>query len=348
MQRRTFTIAAAGALASGALLGLGRRTRAQEVTLKVAHFLPAAAPAHALFMEPWARQVEAESDGRIKVEIYPAMQLGGRAPQLYDQVRDGIADVVWTLPGYTPGRFPTIEVFELPFLPATAEATSQAVQAFYEKHQLQEFADIHPLMFHVHAPGLFHMKGEPIRTLEDLEGKKIRAPTRVINDTLGALGATPVGMPVPQVPEALSRGVVDGVVIPWEVSRPLRVHELTDSHTSFAGDRGFYTSVFLYGMNKNVYESLPDDLKTVIDNNSGMALAQKIGKVWDGAEEPGRQAAEEVGAEFYTIEGDELERWKEASEPVIDAWTQQMSANGQDGAALVEDARSLIEQYEAS
>jgi TRAP-type C4-dicarboxylate transport system substrate-binding protein len=348
VQRRTFTIAAAGALASGALLGLGRRPRAQEVTLKVAHFLPAAAPAHALFMEPWARQIEAESDGRIKVEIYPAMQLGGRAPQLYDQLRDGIADVVWTLPGYTPGRFPTIEVFELPFLPASAEATSQAVQAFYEKHRPPEFDDIHPLMFHVHAPGLFHMKGEPIRTLEDLAGKKIRAPTRVINDTLGALGATPVGMPVPQVPEALSRGVVDGVVIPWEVSRPLRVHELTDSHTSFAGDRGFYTSVFLYGMNRSIYESLPDDLKTVIDNNSGMSLAQKIGKVWDEAEEPGRQAAEEAGAEFYTIEGAELERWKEASAPVIDAWTEQMSANGQDGAALVEDARSLIAQYASS
>jgi TRAP-type transport system periplasmic protein len=339
---------AAGALASGVMLAVASVALAQEVTLKVAHFLPAAAPAHALFMEPWARQVEAGSGGRIKVEIYPAMQLGGKAPQLYDQVRDGIADVVWTLPGYTPGRFPTIEVFELPFLPASAEATSQAVQAFYEKHQLKEFADIHPLMFHVHAPGLFHMKGAPIQSLDDLPGKKIRAPTRVINDTLGTLGATPVGMPVPQVPEALSRGVVDGVVIPWEVSRPLRVHELTDSHTSFAGDRGFYTSVFLFGMNKEKYESLPDDLRQVIDDNSGLALAQKIGKVWDEAEAPGRQAAEAVGAEFYVIEGAELERWKEASQPVIDAWIEQMSANGQDGAALVEEARSLIEHYESN
>jgi TRAP-type C4-dicarboxylate transport system substrate-binding protein len=155
-------------------------------------------------------------------------------------------------------------------------------------------------------------------------------------------------MPVPQVPESLSRGVVDGVVIPWEVSRPLRVHELTDSHTSFAGDRGFYTSVFLFGMNKDVYESLPDDLRKVIDDNSGMALAEKIGKVWDEAEEPGRQAAEELGDAFYVIEGDELERWKEASQPVIEAWIEQMDASGQDGAALVEEARSLIEQYSAS
>jgi TRAP-type C4-dicarboxylate transport system substrate-binding protein len=348
VHRRTFTFVAAGAIASSSLLALAPAASAQEVTLKVAHFLPAAAPAHALFMEPWARKVEADSGGRIKVEIYPAMQLGGRAPQLYDQVRDGIADVVWTLPGYTPGRFPTIEVFELPFLPASAEATSQAVQAFYEAHQLKEFADVHPLMFHVHAPGMFHMNDAPIQSLEDLPGKKIRAPTRVINDTLGTLGATPVGMPVPQVPEALSRGVVDGVVIPWEVSRPLRVHELTNSHTSFAGDRGLYTSVFLFGMNKDTYESLPDDLKQVIDDNSGMALAQQIGKVWDEAEAPGLQAAEETGAEFYVIEGDELERWKEASQPVIEAWIEQMNANGQDGAALVEEARSLIERYSAS
>ncbi|MGH6895523.1 MAG: TRAP transporter substrate-binding protein [Geminicoccaceae bacterium] len=348
MHGRTFASAAAGAFACGSLLALAPGAWAQEVTLRVAHFLPAAAPAHALFMEPWARKVEADSGGRIKVEIYPSMQLGGRAPQLYDQVRDGIADVVWTLPGYTPGRFPTIEVFELPFLPTSAEATSQAVQAFYEKHQLEEFADIHPLMFHVHAPGKFHMNNAPVQTLDDLEGKKIRAPTRVINDTLGTLGATPVGMPVPQVPEALSRGVVDGVVIPWEVVLPLRVHELTNSHTSFGGDHGFYTSVFLFGMNKDTYESLPDDLKQVIDDNSGMTLAKQIGKVWDEAEVPGLEAAEATGAEFYMIEGAELERWKEASQPVIEAWIEQMDANGQDGAALVEEARSLIEQYSAS
>jgi TRAP-type transport system periplasmic protein len=132
------------------------------------------------------------------------------------------------------------------------------------------------------------------------------------------------------------------------VSRPLRVHELTNSHTSFAGDRGFYTSVFLFGMNKDVYESLPDDLKQVIDDNSGMALAKRIGKVWDEAEEPGLKAAEATGAEFYVIEGAELERWKQASRPAIDAWIEQMDASGQDGAALVEEAQSLIEQYSAS
>src|SRR3546814_7509797 len=101
---------------------------------------------HKDFVEPWARKGEAESDWRIKIEIYPSMQLGGKPPALYDQVRDGVVDIVWTLPGYTAGRFPIIEVFELPFMAASAEATSQAAHEFYLKHAVGEFGDTHPLM----------------------------------------------------------------------------------------------------------------------------------------------------------------------------------------------------------
>jgi len=348
VQQPTSVLAAAAALVFGVLLALAPTgAAAQEVTLKVAHFLPTGSTTHAQFIEPWARTLEEQSDGRIAVEIYPAMQLGGKAPQLYDQVRDGIADVVWTLPGYTPGRFPTVEVFELPFMAASAEATSQAVQAFADKHLAKEFEDVHPLLFHVHAPGTFHMRETPVRSMDDLEGLKIRAPTRVINDALAALGATPVGMPVPEVPQALSRGVVDGVVIPWEVVRPLRVHEMTTSHTSFAGERGFYTSVFLFAMNKATYASLPDDLKAVIDANSGLELAQKIGRVWDEAEAPVREEAKALGHAFHVIAGAELERWKAATRPVTDAWVARMNAAGRDGDALLEEARDLIASYAA-
>ncbi len=321
--------------------------RAQEVTLKVHHFLPPPSVTHSKFIEPWARKVEAESGGRIKVEIYPAMQLGGKPPQLFDQVRDGVVDVAWTLTGYTAGRFPTIEVFELPFVPGSAEATSQAAQAFYEAHARGEFAEVHPLMLHVHAPGSFHMKGKPIRGLGDLKGATVRAPTRVINGALKALGATPVGMPVPAVPEAISRGVVDGAMLPYEVTLPLRVHELTDSHTEVAGPRGLYTAVFLFAMNKARYESLPADLRQVIDNNSGVPLAKKIGRVWDQAEGPGRQAAADLGDSFYTIEGEELARWKAATAAVSEAWVAEMSKAGKDGQALIEDARALIAKYAA-
>ncbi len=332
------------ALLTIAALGLCQAHGA-EVTLRVHHFLPPPSTTHKLFIEPWAEQVEADSQGRIEIEIYPAMQLGGKPPQLYSQVRDGVADIVWTLPGYTPGRFPIVEVFELPFMAATAEATSQAAQEFSEKYLQEEFQDVHPLLFHVHAPGALHMRDKPVQSLDDMKGLKIRAPSRTTNTTLETLGATPVGMPVPAVPEALSKGVVDGALLPYEVSRPLRVHELTDSHTEFGGDRGLYTAVFLFAMNKAKYQALPDDLKKVIDDNSGMALAEKIGPIWDQAETGGRQAAEALGDTFFVIDGAELERWKTAAEPVTQGWIQEMNEKGMDGKMLVEEAKSLVEKY---
>jgi TRAP-type C4-dicarboxylate transport system substrate-binding protein len=318
---------------------------AQEVTLRVQHFLPTHSTTHKDFIEPWARKVEAESGGRIKIEIYPSMQLGGKPPALYDQVRDGVVDIVWTLPGYTAGRFPIIEVFELPFIAASAEATSQAAHEFYLRHAVEEFADVHPLMVHVHGPGSLHMNNKEVKSLDDLKGLKVRAPTRMTNAALEALGAVPVGMPVPAVPEALSRGVIDGAVLPYEVTLPLKVHELTTSHTEIGGERGLYTAVFLFAMNKARYEALPAELRQVIDDNSGTALAKQIGKVWDDAEQPGRQAAADQGASFYTIEGEELARWQAATAGVTAGWIAQMDKAGKDGQALVDEATALIAKY---
>jgi TRAP-type C4-dicarboxylate transport system substrate-binding protein len=334
-------------LAAAVVVGLALPAAAQEVTLRVQHFLPPPSTTHKDFIEPWARKVEAESGGRIKIEIYPSMQLGGKPPALYDQVRDGVVDIAWTLPGYTAGRFPIIEVFELPFLAASAEATSQAAHAFYLKHAVEEFADIHPLMVHVHAPGSLHLKGKEVTSLDDLKGLKLRAPTRMTNAALEALGATPIGMPVPAVPESLARGVIDGAALPYEVTLPLKVHELTTSHTEIGGERGLYTAVFLFAMNKARYEALPADLRQVIDDNSGIALAKQIGRVWDAAEQPGRQAAEAQGASFHAIEGEELARWQAATAGVTAAWIAEMDAAGRDGQALVDDATALIAKYAA-
>ena len=115
--RRRFLTLAGGAVAAPALLREGY-AQAPQVTLKMHHFLPPVSNGHAKFLAPWARKVEADSQGRIKIDIFPSMQLGGTPPQLYDQARDGVADLVWTLPGSTPGRFPGIEVVELPFVAA--------------------------------------------------------------------------------------------------------------------------------------------------------------------------------------------------------------------------------------
>jgi TRAP-type C4-dicarboxylate transport system substrate-binding protein len=267
-------IAAALAAGFGATQAL-----AQEVTLRMHQFLPAQANVPKYVLDVWAAKVEAESDGRIKIQRFPSMQLGGKPPELIDQVIDGVADIVWTVAGYTPGRFPRTEVFELPFMMTNAEATSKAYWDLTEKYMLDDdFKDFHVIGVWVHGPGLIHSK-EPIKTVGDLNGVKLRAPTRVTNMMFSSLGATPVGMPVPAVPEALSKGVIDATVIPWEVAGILKVPELVSNHTEF-GDASLYTTSFIFAMNKDRYESLPDDLKAVIDANSGLEFSALPARRW--------------------------------------------------------------------
>ena len=257
----------AAAMATG--LTLSASAFAQEVTLKLHQMLPpqATIPAHAL--KPWAEKVEKESGGRIKVDEYDAMALGGKPPELFDQAKDGVVDIVWTVIGYTPGRFPATEAFELPFIMTNGEATSKAFQEYCEQYCKDEFKDVKVIAWHAHGPGLIHTK-EPVNKLEDMKGLKLRGGSRVINQMLEKLGATPVGMPVPAVSEALSKGVIDGTTIPWEVTVPLKVSELVHNHTGFSGTHGLYTQTFVVAMNKNAYNNLPDDLKKVIDDNSGI------------------------------------------------------------------------------
>lgn len=333
----------AGALAASTLLA--GTALAQDVTLRVHHFLPAPAPVPANFITPWAEKIEADSEGRIEVQVFPSMQLGGAPPSLYDQARDGVVDIVWTLAGYTPGRFPKAETFDLPFLPASAEATSQAAWEFYDKHLRDEFDDTHVLAVHVHGPGLLHVKGEGVRSLEDMDGLKLRGPTRMVNALLSRLGATPVGMPVPAMPEALSKGVIDGTVIPWEVTTPLKVAELVDTHTQFSGDRGLYTAMFLFTMNKARYEGMPGDLQEVIDRNSGIVAARWVGRVMDEGDPPGIAAAQAAGNDIVTLDEAETARWRAAAQGVIDDWIAESAEKGFDGAALLEDARAMIARY---
>jgi TRAP-type transport system periplasmic protein len=318
---------------------------AQDVTLRIHHFLPAPAPVPKNFITPWAEKVAKEAGGKLKVEVYPSMQLGGRPPALIDQARDGVVDIVWTLPGYTPGRFPGTEAFELPFMPASAEATSQAAWDFYEKYLKKEFESVQIIAVHVHGPGLLHVKGDGVTKLEDLKGLKLRGPTRQATALLAALGATPVGMPVPAMPEALSKGVIDGTVIPWEVTTPLKVAQLVQSHTNFTGSRGLYTSFFVFAMNKAKYDALPADIRKVIDANSGKETSKWVGRVMDEGDAPGIAVAKKSGNKMITLDAKETARWKEAAAPIADAWIKEMSGKGYPAADMVKDAKALIAKY---
>ena len=333
-------------LAAGAALatGLAAPAAAQEVTLTLHQFLPAQANVPKYVLDVWADKVEADSDGRIKIDRFPSMQLGGTPPELYDQVVDGVADIIWTVAGYTPGRFPRAEVFELPFIMTNAEAASRAYWDLYESDMKDaDYADVHMIGVWVHGPGMIH-SSEPITSVDDLNGVKLRAPTRTTNMLFKELGATPVGMPVPAIPEALSKGVIDATVIPWEVTGALKVPELVSNHTEF-GDAALYTTSFVFAMNKDKYDSLPDDLKAVIDANSGADFSAFAGKTMAAYDAPSREMAVELGNNIVELSPEQVAEWEAAAAPVYDHWKAEMEAAGIDGADLIERAQALIAKY---
>ncbi len=331
-------------VAAGATLALS--AGAQEFTLKVHHFWPPGAMPPTKILQPFCDKIALESKDRMKCQIYPAMQLGGTPSQLIDQAKDGVVDIAFTLPGYTAGRFPIMEVFELPFMTNSAEAGSKAAWDFYSKYATKEFPGIHPLMFAVHDEGYVHTRDKQVKHLSDLKGLKMRAPTRQTNKLLASLGATPVGMPLPAVADAVSKGTIDGFLLPWEVIPSVKLHEMVKYDTETDPSRpALYTAVFILAMNQARYNSLPPDLKAIIDRNSGAGLSAQAGKIWDDSQLVGRKPAVDRGNVFYTIPATELDEWIKASAPLHDEWVADMNKRGLPGKQMLKDARDLLAKY---
>lgn len=322
------------------------RAQAPAVTLKLHHFLPPVANGHAKMLAPWTKKIEEDSQGKIKIEIFPAMQLGGTPPQLYDQARDGVADIVWTLPGSTPGRFPTTEVMELPFIVSSRGiVNARAAQEIADTYIKDEVKDVKLLSYWAHDAGHIHATRQ-VKTMEDLKGLKLRNPTRLAGEALKALGATSVGMPVPQVPESLAQKVIDGAVVPWEVVPAIKVHELVKFHTEITGSPAFYAASFFLAMNKAKYDGLPADLKAVIDKNSGQVFATLAGNMWDAEAVRVRKLVADRGNTITQLDNAEKAKWIEATKPVYTAWIEQVKAKGLDGAKLIEAAKALVAKYD--
>ncbi|MCT4553442.1 MAG: TRAP transporter substrate-binding protein [Pelagimonas sp.] len=319
---------------------------AQDVTLKMHQFLPPQANVPKLILDVWADNVEKDSGGRIKIDRFPSMQLGGTPPELYDQAVDGIADIVWTVSGYSPGRFPTTEALELPFMVEDARAASAAMWKMHEEHMRgSETSDVHMLGTWVHGPGMFHT-AKPVAVPGDLTGMKIRGGSRLVNDLLTRVGAEPIGMPVPAIPEALSKGVIDGTTIPWEVTPALKIPELVGNHTEFNG-AALYTLTFLFAMNLDRYEALPDDLKKVIDDNSGLAFSIFAGGTQADADGPAREVAVAGGNNIVTVTADQAKEWDALVSPIYADWKADMEKKGRDGQALIDQAQALMGEYTA-
>ena len=335
-----------GTLCAAAVLAA---SGAQSETLRMQTFIPPVANPGKTFLTPWAEKIAKDSGGKLKIQPFWAMQLGGKAPQLLDQVRDGVIDIAWTLPGFTPGRMPRVEPFELPFVHKTAYSSTMALQDYQEKHLAPDLKDYHPLLVHVHAGFLFQTR-KPILKMADLKGLKLRAASRGGVWLLNALGATGIGLPLPQIPQALSKGVIDGVTLPYEIAPAVKTPDLVSHFSTLAGPQPrLGTNVFTFLMNRNSYEKLPSDLRKVIDDNSGRNIAEMAGKNWDAIEAPGLKVVQSREKnKFHTIPAEEVARMKEAAKPVFDRWLAEMKDIGVDGAKLLADARALIDKYSAN
>ena len=333
-------------LIGGAALALSTSTLAQaaEFTFTLQSFLPEQATIPSKIIDVWADEVEEASGGRIEIKRFASMQLGGKPPELIDQVIDGTLDITWNVLGYTPGRFPMTEVFELPFIVTDARAASSAFwQMMVEQIEEAEFKDVKMLGVWVHGPGVIH-SAEPVHSPADFNGMKIRGASRQVNALLQELGATPVGMPVPAVPEALSKHVIDGTTIPWEVTKALKVPELVTNHTEFTGPR-LYTVTCVLVMNHDKYTSLPDDLKKVIDDASRLKFSVFAGGTQQDYDAPSRQLAVDRGNNIITLDAAQSAEWAAAAEPVYTAWIAEMKDKGIDGQALIDRAKELMAAY---
>ncbi|MES0828400.1 TRAP transporter substrate-binding protein [Ruegeria sp. SCP11] len=323
---------------------------AAEYEFKLHHFLSPKAPAHAQMLEPWAQQIMDASDGRIKIEIFPSMTLGGKPPQLPRQVRDGVVDIAWIVNAYAAGQFPRTEVFELPGVhQGSSAAVNKAMRKMYEEGELsKDFKGVVPLFQHVHGGQALHMATDEVRSPDDLAGKKIRIPSRTGAWVIESLGANPVKTSVGEIPVALSKKVIDGAMIPFEIIPPLKIHEQTKYQIEGPNGKRLGTTSFSVIMNEDRWNSLPADIQQIFLDHSGLEWHAEVGEIWDGAEAFGIGIATKSGNEHVQLSEAEWAEFEAAVAPVVDRWIAEMDEKGIDGQALYDQAVKLVNENMAT
>lgn len=310
---------------------------AETHSLRLAHFWPAGSSVDEVAQD-WAETVNEASDGRLKIDIYPAQTLA-KAPQSYAATVSGVADITVTAQGYTAGRFPLTQVIELPGIVKTAENASCVLQGLYDENLISsEYQDTHPLFFFAHGPGHIHTREKPVLAPEDLNGLRIRRATTVVGELLTSLGAQPVGMPAPETYTAAQRGVIDGVAFPWQAMKEFRLNEQLNHHTAL----GLYTLSFITTMNTASYQKLPDDLKAILDNNSGMAWATAMGRKLDQLDAQARQEAIENGHSFHEVDNPaQNPLWKPVLDDVVASYITEVKAQSLPAQEVYDRAQAL-------
>ena len=312
---RAFALAIAAAASAAA--------SAQPVTLKFASFEPPQAPITGSVFTPWAKEVSAASGGTLKIDIYPGGTLGRNPLQQLKLVQDGVADLTWTVPGYTPGRFDDTQVAELPFLVTDATSGSLAMTKLHQQGLLRGFDDLKLLLIGTVPANNVHSR-EPVKSLADLKGRKIRAGSSQIAKLVETLGAVPVQLGAPQVAESLARGVIDASLNEWNFVATFKIDEVVRNHTVLP----MGTVAVMVPMMKAKYDALPAQAKAALDQHTGEALARRFGAVVDKTNDATRERVTRSGKNSVVVlPPAEQQAWRAAVQPVTDAWRKSSAQN---------------------
>jgi TRAP-type C4-dicarboxylate transport system substrate-binding protein len=294
---------------------------AQEITLKFSHFLGPKSFFQLDVVEPWAKELETKTSGKVKVETFDGTSPVGGVTDQASNVKAGKVDIALGLRGAEGDKFLGSSIVELPFLVPSAARGSQALWALYKDGTLgEEWKDYRVLALFVHNPGLIHTKDRQILEPADMKGVRFRSPNNTVSAALKALGAEPVLLQVNDVMAAVKDGRIDGIVTNW--GNPLAGF---NDFMKFHVETQFYTSAFFIVMNKNKYDSLPADVRAAIDAISGDAWVAKFGPYWDKWDGPVRDGANAPGHEVVVPDAARMARWREALKPVTDQYLDELA-----------------------
>lgn len=310
-------------LGAALLAGAAAPARAQE--LRLSTFV---SPVHVIYQKiivPWAQDIAKATDGEVKVTLYPSMQLGGKPPELFRQAQDGVVDLVFTLPGYTSPAFPRTQMIELPGLKPDGIAATNMMWDLLDPYLLPEYEGTKVIaLWGAEDAGLMS-RGAPIRSLDDLKGKRMRAPSAAQTKQLGVMGAVPISMPITEVYQSLERGVVDGAMLPFSVIIDFRLGEVAKGYT-IAGPL-FGRSSFLIAMNKKKYDSLSPKARAAIDKLSGRALSIRATEVYLERSAQGLESVRGKG-EVVQFSAEEQKKIRALLRPIIADWIKESEAKG--------------------
>lgn len=309
----------------------------EVITLRFAHFMTATDSINTEGFEPWAKKIEEDSNGRIKVEIYPSATLS-KPGAAYDAAAKGTVDIAMQVQGYTAGRFPLTQIVELPGIANTAEEQTCILHKLYDDGVISgEYEDTHMLALMGSGQGALHTVNTPIRVPADMKGLRIRQPSTVASHIIEATGAAPVGIPASDAYTSLQRGVIDGLSFTWQPVQAFRLDELLSNHTNIP----FSNSSFIMTMNTDKYNSLPDDLKKVIDDNSGKVLSENIAQIFDKSNAEALAAAIAKGDTMIDIP-DPLNdpAWRDVLLKGTQSYLDELAGNGLDGESVYEKTKA--------